>query len=179
MSSSLSDTRVKELKALADYEEILTTQQRHYWRQAAVHDVSVIWHWEPGGGAHADITYILNERALASLSEIGSNRPLPEKEELKLQLSNELLPLGDEEGTDHCRISPQQDRQVEISKWIRDVREDLIEREHNSQYPPDKLIGVGYRAVMAPNVAFRIAIGGTDQKALDRKDPYVIYPRQA
>jgi hypothetical protein len=155
-----SEEDLMEMKA---YKKILNTQEVHYWRQAVVHDVQVLWRWRDKGEALVDVTFILNERALANLHAIIAKRPditLPERE------------------TAHTLISRHVNKQ-EILKWVDNVREEVINSEHASQHRAPGEGQLGYLGALTPNVTFRVVIGDTDQKALDPKDPYVIHSSKA
>jgi len=169
-----------DLDALGEYELLLTTQQAHYWRQAAVHDVQILWRWNDEGEALVDIAYTLNERALAGLTGIGNTLPTINGKGQRFGLEGALKASMTSDASaslhNHLAIVPIKRNVAEISIWIHNVTKEVVVQEHESQYGTGPVVAsVGYLGVLADNVTFRVVVADTDRNAFDRKNPYVIH----
>lgn len=143
-----------KLSDLDEYEILLTTQQVHFWRQASVHEVEVVWTWAAGGKATAAILFTLSERALAQLDEIKASLPKSTGRSVEHILSDLLAPFG--------TAGPSE-------KWIENLKDEVVGSEHKSQYPG----GItnrkaGYLGVLRSEVGFRVGVSGTDQKSFEK-----------
>ncbi len=162
---------IGDLDALGEYELLLTTQKVHYWRQAAVHDVQVVWRWLAKGEALVDIAYTLNVQALKELELLKSTPP---------RVAGTGEPIYLKDVLNHSPIENHSEMQsnvsaAEISIWINNVAKEVVRPEHNSQYGDGRPVTVdGYLGVLADNVTLRVVVAGTDRTPFDREGPYVI-----
>jgi len=152
-----------DLRLARKYKKILTSQDLHYWRQAAVHDSHVVWRWEPEGKAFVDVAFVFNERTLQELGNMPRIKDIHEDATAK----NSGHPLfSNAHGS-------------AILKWIKNVREDEIEKEDVSQHKGRPAGVLGYLGVLAPHVTFRVVVRDTDQKVLEGELPHPIFAKAA
>jgi hypothetical protein len=142
------DRAMKDLEEFKKYKNILTSQRKHFWRQAVAHEVVVLWHWKKNGEASVDVTFTLNELALRSFPAISLKGSKADVKELGNRARE------DREEADRSGITEHPYRQ-EIEEWIDNVREEVILSEHTSQYPEPGNTTLGYLGVLTPNVTFR------------------------
>lgn len=128
-----------KLAELDEYEILLRTQQVHFWRQAAVHEMDVRWSWQPDGTASIDVCYILDEHALDHLADLNTSLPKADGRDVPFNLSEALE--GD---------SPEK-------KWIENLADEVVGSEHYSQYLNDSVpAGDGYLGALRTSLQFRI-----------------------
>lgn len=174
MRKALPGTRafqraIGDLDALAEYEILLSTQQVHFWRQAAVHEVVTHWEWQTGGKACVGITYRMNARGLSTLEKLVTSLPKSDGTLKEVFISRILKSAT---GMDRLQIDPDELREP-FAKWICNVLEEVITPEHNSQYPPDKSNAGGYGGAVAPHVTLRVAVDGIEEHIFDA--PHVLH----
>ena len=162
---------LKELDDLGEYAILLNCQKVHFWRQAVAHEVEVIWRWQTEGKAQIDVAFTLNERALSSLGNRTATLPSAHGgETLDIRLDEAL--------TDRSKIPdplmPEHRLRPAISSWLDNVRGDVIESEHKSQYGAKQERKSGYRGVLATYVTFRVVVTGTDQGRF-RGGPHIVH----
>jgi hypothetical protein len=106
-----------KLDELGEYEILLNVQGVHYWRQAAVHEVEVLWRWKERGGASLVLEYRLDETALDLIGSLQTVVPgLTGGATTKFDLEGVL------EGDDSR------------DKWRKNFEEEVFGSEHDSQY---------------------------------------------
>lgn len=142
-----------KLDELGEYEILLNVQGVHYWRQAAVHEIEVLWRWKKGGEASLVLNYRLDDRALEQINELKAIVPnLTDGEGEEFDLKDIL------DGND-----PKE-------KWTRDFQKEVFGNEHKSQYgdewnKPVNERNSGYLNALRHPVSFEIETSMLDRPA--------------
>ena len=140
-----------KLDELGEYEILLNVQGVHYWRQAAVHEIEVLWRWKSGGSASLVLNYRLDNNALDMINGMTAKVPrITGGKESEFGLGDVL------DGND-----PKE-------KWEKDFKKEVFGNEHKSQYgaewtEPATEREKGYLNAMFRQVEFVIEVSDLQQ----------------
>lgn len=131
-------------ETLRRYERLLCVQYVHFWRQIAVHDVSVNWVWYEERQSALRIVFKLSVSGLESISELGTSfESVRDGGEIFMQLKSVLKTqvddlLGEGKGKQRSWFKNLKNKDMfkkcMASKyWTVHTRDDVILTEHKSQ----------------------------------------------